>query len=223
MKSIVVGRYGIIEFMSRVTEHRQLIPGSTGWTVHDLDDPKVEEAWEAGHFQIIEGVLAIMPPAYWDNSMALQRLILQMQVYFLAQGQPTDFGCEVDVVVGETRIPKADAVYMSEEDKVSQLRANKTRRKPKGIKYGRLRIPPTLVIENISRGHESEDRIVKRRFYAEAGIPNYWILDVYQKTLECLTLAKDAYALDQIGRGKGKVVPKCFPGLTIELSKIWDD
>jgi Uma2 family endonuclease len=209
--------------MSRLTDRRQLIPGSTGWTVHDLDDPKVEEAWEAGNFQIIEGVLAIMPPAYWDNSMALQRLILQMQVYFLAKGQPTDFGCEVDVVVGETRVPKADAVYMSDEDKVSQLRANKTRRKPKGIKYGRLRVPPTLVIENISRGHESEDRIVKRRFYAEAKIPNYWILDVYQKTLECLTLVKDAYALDQIGRDKGKIAPKCFSGLTIELSKVWDD
>jgi Uma2 family endonuclease len=84
-------------------------------------------------------------------------------------------------------------------------------------------VAPTLVIENVSKGHESEDRIVKRRFYAEAGIPNYWILDVYEKTLECLALAKGAYTLDQIGRGKGKVAPKCFPGLTIELSKVWED
>jgi Uma2 family endonuclease len=209
--------------MSRLAEHRQLIPGSTGWTVSDLDDPKVEAAWEAGHFQIIEGVLAIMPPAYWDNSMALQRLIFQLQIHLAREGRPTDFGCEVDVIVGETRVPKADAVYMSEEDKARQLRANKSRRKPKGIKYGRLRVPPTLVIENVSKGHESEDRIVKRRFYAEAGIPNYWILDVYEKTLECLALSKGAYTLDQIGRGKGKVSPKCFPGLTIELSKVWED
>jgi Uma2 family endonuclease len=209
--------------MSRLTEHRQLIPGSTGWTVQDLDDPKVEAAWEAGHFQIIEGVLAIMPPAYWETSEALQRLVYQIQRYLEGRLLPTGFGYEVDVIVGETRVPKADAVYMSQEDKSRQSRANRSRRKSKAIKFSRLRVPPTLVIENISRGHESEDRIVKRRFYAEAGIPNYWILDVYQKTLECLTLAKDAYALDQIGRGKGKVAPKCFPGLTIELSKVWDD
>jgi Uma2 family endonuclease len=209
--------------MSRLTQHRELIPGSTGWTVHDLDDPKVEEAWEAGHFQIIEGVLAIMPPAYWDNSVALQRLIYQMQRYLDDCSLPVDFGYEVDVIVGETRVPKADAVYMSSVDKTRQLHENKTRRKPKGIKYGRLCIPPTLVIENISKGHESEDRVVKRRFYAEAKIPNYWILDVYQKTLERLVLTKDAYTLDQIGRGKGKVMPKCFPELTIDLSKVWED
>jgi Uma2 family endonuclease len=209
--------------MSRLSEHRQLIPGSTGWTVNDLDDPKVEAAWEAGHFQIIEGVLAIMPPAYWETSEALQRLVYQIQRYLEGQSLPTGFGYEVDVIVGETRVPKADAVYMSEEDKARQLRANKSRRKPKGIKYGRLRVAPTLVIENVGKGHESEDRIVKRRFYAEAGIPNYWILDVYEKTLECLALAKGAYTLDQIGRGKGKVSPKCFPGLTIELSKVWED
>src|SRR5258706_2014066 len=141
--------------MSRLTQHRELIPGSTGWTVHDLDDPMVEEAWEAGHFQIIEGVLAIMPPAYWDNSVALQQLIYQIQRHLEERSLPTGFGYEVDVIVGETHVPKADAVYMSEADKTRQLQANKTRRKPKGIKYGRLRVPPTLVIENIRKGHES--------------------------------------------------------------------
>jgi Uma2 family endonuclease len=208
--------------MSRLTERRELIPGSTGWTVHDLDDPRVEADWEAGHFQIIEGVLAIMPPAYWDNSQALQRLLRIVQRHLEDRGLPADFGCEVDVIVGETRVPKADAVYMSADDLAKQLKANRVRRKPKGITYGRLRVPPTLVIENISKGHESEDRIVKRRFYAEASIPNYWILDVYEKSLECLTLALGAYALDQIGRGKGKVAPKCFPGMSIDLSKVWD-
>ena len=209
--------------MSRLTQRRKLIPGTTGWTVHDLDDPKIEEEWEANHFQIIEGVLALMPPAYFDNSVALQRLVRIVQGHLEEQGLPFDFGYEVDVIVGETRIPKVDAVYMSDADRTRQLRANKARRKPKGIKYGRLCVPPTLVIENISKGHESEDRIVKRRFYAEAAIPNYWILDVYQKSLECLARKRNDYILDQIGRGKAKVTPACFPGLSIDLAKVWED
>ena len=209
--------------MSRLTQRRKLIPGSTGWTVHDLDDPKIEEEWEANHFQIIEGVLALMPPAYFDNSLALQRLVRMVQEHLNDKGLASDFAYEVDVIVGETRIPKADAVYMSPQDQAKQLRANKARRKPKGIKYGRLCVPPTLVIEKISKGHESEDRIVKRRFYAEAAIPNYWILDVYQKSLECLALKRNDYVLDQIGRGKAKLTPVCFPGLTIDLAKVWQD
>lgn len=209
--------------MGRTIERRELIPGSTGWSVRDLDDPKIEAAWEAGHFQIIEGVLALMPPAYWETSECLQRLVFQVQTYLQGQNLPTGFGFEVDVIVGDIRVPKADAVYMSRADKAKQLRA-KSPRTPKQIKYGRLRVPPTLVIENISKGHEAEDRVVKRRYYAEASIPNYWILDVYDRSLECLTLKKKGeYVIDQIGRGKAKISPACFRGLTIDLAKVWDD
>ena len=208
--------------MARTAEPRELIPGSTGWSVRDLDDPKIEAEWEAGHFQIIEGVLALMPPAYWDNSSALRRLVKQVERHLEGQGVDDDFGFEVDVVVGEIRVPKADAVYMSRTDKAKQVRA-KSPRTPKRLKYGRLCVPPTLVIENISKGHESEDRVVKRRYYAEASIPNYWILDAYQRSLECLVLKRGAYVLDQLGRGKAKISPACFAGLTIDLAKVWED
>jgi len=208
--------------MGRTIERRKLIPGSTGWSVHDLDDPKIQSEWEAGHFQIIEGVLAIMPPAYWETSECLQRLVFQVQTYLKKKRLPTGFGFEVDVVVGEISVPKADAVYMTRADKARQRRANSPQT-PKELKYGRVTVPPTLVIENISKGHESEDRVAKRGYYAGASIPNYWILDVYQRSLECLVLKRGAYVLDQLGRGKAKVAPACFAGLSIDLAKVWDD
>lgn len=213
---------GIIEIMSRLTEYRQLIPGSTGWSASDLDDPRIAAEWEAGHFQILDGVLAIMPAAYFETNEALLRLIFQLQVYLKERGKPSGFACEVDVVVGEIRVPKADAVYMTPADKAKQIRA-KNAQAPKPLKFGRLTVPPTLIIENISKGHESEDRIVKRRYYAEASIPNYWMLDVFEKSLECLVLKRGKYDLDQIGRGKATLTPKCFPGLKIDLAKVWDD
>src|SRR5947199_54978 len=80
--------------MGRAVERRKLIPGSTGWSVRDLDDPKIEAEWEAGHFQIIEGVLALMPPAYWDNSSALRRLVKQVERHLEGQGVDDDFGFE---------------------------------------------------------------------------------------------------------------------------------
>jgi Uma2 family endonuclease len=208
--------------MGRTVERRKLIPGSTGWSVRDLDDPKIQAEWEAGNFQIIEGVLAIMPPAYWDNSVALQRVVRAVQGHLEGKGLPSDFGFEVDVVVGEIRVPKADAVYLSRADMAKQARA-KNPRTPKRLKYGRVCVPPTLVIENVSKGHESEDRVVKRAYYAEASIPNYWILDVYQRSLECLVLKRGKYVIDQVGRGKAAVTPACFQGLSIDLSKVWDD
>jgi Uma2 family endonuclease len=143
-------------------------------------------------------------------------------MYLQERKLPLGFGFGVDVVVGELRLTKVDAVYMSRADKAKQLRARNPRT-PKELKYGRLCVPPTLVIENISQGHESEDRVVKRAFYAEASIPNYWILDVYQRSLECLVLKRGKYVIDQLGRSKAAVTPACFPGLSIDLSKVWGD
>ena len=82
--------------MSRLTERRKLIPGTTGWTVHDLDDPRVEAQWEADNFQIIDGVLALRPRAYWDNSIAMQRLVQAVQRHLRERELPADFGMEVD-------------------------------------------------------------------------------------------------------------------------------
>ena len=130
---------------------------------------------------------------------------------------------ELDLVLGETRVPKGDAVYMSGSDRLRHERTSASIKKRNRSKFTRVRVPPTLVIENISRGHEAADRVVKRKLYAEAGIPNYWILDAYQKSLECLALQGGQYVLDQIGRGKGRVTPSCFPRLVIELSKVWFD
>lgn len=87
--------------------------------------------------------------------------------------------------------------------------------------FGRILVPPTLVIESISLGHEAHDRETKRVWYAEARIPNYWLLDAQQRTLEWLVLAGDDYRLDSAGRDSNEVGPAMFPGLTIPLSKLW--
>ena len=211
--------------MSRSTARasKKLIPGTTGWTVHDLDDPKIEADWEAGHYEIIEGALVTMPPAYYETTDILTRLVRIVEEHLRAKDKDARLLFELDLELGVTRVPKGDAVYMSPADRLRQKRASANAKKRRRSKFNRVRVPPTLVIENLSRGHEAADRVVKRTLYAQAGIPNYWILDAYQMSLECLALQGGQYALDQIGRGKARVTPSCFPGLTIELAKVWSD
>ncbi|HZL38562.1 MAG TPA: hypothetical protein VFC78_24855 [Tepidisphaeraceae bacterium] len=52
------------------TTSRPFIPGTTGWTADDLDDPQIERQWEDGAYEIIEGVLTLMPAAYFAGSNA---------------------------------------------------------------------------------------------------------------------------------------------------------
>jgi Uma2 family endonuclease len=122
--------------------------------------------------------------------------------------------------VDNERLAKPDAMLLVADDLKRQAAINSKLGK-KGTKYGRIRIAPTLLIESVSIGHEKHDRSLKRRWYAEFGVKNYWILDAFRKTLECLILEGGSYKLDVMGRKSEKIRPRAFRGLVISLGKIW--
>lgn len=206
--------------MSIEAVQREFIPGTTGWTVDDLDDPEIERQWFAGRYEIVEGVLTIMPAAYYDSGFALQKLLLLLNHHVSEHGLGGGFAQEVDVILGQKRLPVVDALYLSADDHQKQKEANAQRGR-KSLKYGRILVPPTLVIESVSIGHEAHDRETKRAWYAEARIPNYWILDAFQKSLDCLVLDGGDYRVDQHGRDNDELRPSLFPGMVLPLGNLW--
>ena len=196
-------------------------PGTLGWVASDLDNPTIEREWFKGRYEIVEGVLAKMPPAYFTGGSALYELMTQVDKYLEQRGK-WRFATEVEVVVDEIRVPRADAVLLSAEDARKQRAAAKAagRRDPR---RALILVPPTLIIESVSPGHELHDRRTKRRWYAEFGVPNYWILDAFEQSLECLKLAKGSrYVRDTAGKAAQKIKPSCFPDLVLNLVELWD-
>ena len=84
-----------------------------------------------------------------------------------------------------------------------------------------LTIPPTLVIESVSVGHEAHDRRTKRRWYADFGIGHHWIVDGLRRTLDCLWLDGDDYRDDGSGREGEVVRPPSLAGLDLPLADVW--
>ena len=206
--------------MSIEVAHREFIPGTTGWSASDLDDPVIERKWLAGRYEIVEGVLTQMPAAYFDGGGALEEILHLIRMHIDAVNTGGKLAIEVDLVLGDLRVPIVDAVYLSADDRIKQKQANASRGREK-LRYGRILVPPTLVIESISLGHEAHDRVTKRRWYAEAKVPNYWILDALQHSLECLVLEGEDYRVDQSGREAAELRPSMFPGLVIPLARLW--
>ncbi|MDB5296944.1 MAG: hypothetical protein JWO31_2927 [Phycisphaerales bacterium] len=198
-------------------------PGSTGWTATDLDDPAIERQWSAGRYEIIEGVLSVMAAAFFVGGEGLHNLIDRVKDHLRATvGTRVGFSGEVDVVIDEPRVLRADAVYLDRDAKHRQAAAARAagRRDPRRT---RILVPPTLVIESVSPGHEAHDRRTKRRWYAEFGVPNYWLLDVFDRSLECLVLDGPAYRQDAAGRDADVVRPAAFPELAIPLAEVWEE
>lgn len=207
--------------MTTAAAHREFIPGTTGWSVEDLDDPAIEALWSAGRYEIVEGVLTIMPPAYYDGGLALKRLIRIVEQYTEQVGLGDGFATEVDLILGAQRLPVVDAAFLTPDDRERQRQAHAASGRKPQLTYGRILVAPTLIIESISEGHESHDRETKRRWYAEAGVPNYWLLDANARSLECLVLDGPDYRLDASGKADAQIRPSLFHGLVIPLSKLW--
>ena len=207
--------------MTTAAAHRKFVPGTTGWSVDDLDDPAIERLWNKGRYEIVEGVLTRMPPAMYDGGMALQRLVRLVANHAESIGLGDGFAFEVDLILNERRLPVVDACFLTPQEQEAQKIAHAARGRRKHLKYGRILVPPMLIIESVSEGHEAHDRETKRAWYAEARVPNYWILDAIQRSLECLVLEGTSYRVDQSGSNDAELRPGAFAGLVIPLGKLW--
>jgi hypothetical protein len=202
------------------TSLRPFVPGTIGWSATDLDDPKIERLWFQGRYELIDGVLAILPTNYLISGVALSELLFICEAHRQEHRLAGSFAFGIDIHLDESRILRADAVYLSAKDKKSQQTAALDAGRPDPGRT-RILIPPTLIVESISPGHEMHDRRTKMRWYAEFGVLNYWILDAFKKSLDCHVLEGSAYRLDAAGRNSQTVRPSLFPGLKISLADLW--
>jgi Uma2 family endonuclease len=87
-----------------------------------------------------------------------------------------------------------------------------------GLEKGR----PDLVVEVISPSSRRYDRVVKCGWYAEIGVPEYWLVDPQARTLERLRLVDGRYVTAESLRDGEVFRPDTFPGLEIALRELWE-
>ena len=81
---------------------------------------------------------------------------------------------------------------------------------------------PDLVVEALSQDR-NKDLIRNRQWYAEAGIPEYWIMDPVHDTLTVLELVGDQYRERAVLTARDTLTTPTIPGLSIPMSAIFDD
>ena len=79
-----------------------------------------------------------------------------------------------------------------------------------------------LVIEIVSVDKPKRDTEEKPRDYAEAHIPEYWIVNPLDETVTVLTLAGDSYAERGVFRRGEQAKSVLLQGFTVEVSKALD-
>ena len=80
-----------------------------------------------------------------------------------------------------------------------------------------------LVMEVVSPDDPERDKVTKRREYAQAGIPEYWIVDPADSSITVLTLQGQEYALHgEFGSGE-TATSVLLNRFTVELAAVFSE
>lgn len=201
---------------------KQLRPGTDGWTVSDLDDPELSTAFEVGRFEIVSGILKEMPPAYFDHGSVVIDLLVAARAAGRRVGRRSRISTEVDFILSEDDLLRVDGMLL-DIDNVNLQKQVLVQLGADARRLGRIRVAPLLVIESVSPGHARHDRVTKRRLFAGFGVPNYWIVDAVEESLDCLVLDGSDYRSDAAGTGREIIRPSLFGGFDLALEQLWDE
>lgn len=156
-------------------EIAELFPMQGDWTEEEylaLDTNRLVELSD-GKVEMLE-----MPTIF--HQIIVGRLFTALSVFIVAHGLG-------QILVAPTRVRLRSGKYR-EPDLVFVAAAHLDR-------MGELYVStPDLVVEVMSPDDPQRDRVTKMQEYAQAGIPEYWLLDPRTATLEVYALRHDEYA-----------------------------
>src|SRR3954471_1887117 len=98
-------------------------PGTTGWTARDLEDPDVERDWVQNRYELVEGVLTKMPPAYFVGGNCAFNLMTLLKAYSKERGLNYRLAVEGEIIIDELRVLRADGVLLTPADAERQDQA----------------------------------------------------------------------------------------------------
>ena len=134
-----------------------LQPGTMGWSITDLDDPVTYTLWADGRYEIHDGVLVAMPASQFYSGAAAMNLSDLLKPYLRARGLRPTCAPEADIEVLPDRVVRGDTVGIWGDDRP---KFDALRFPPPRTHWSKhaLTIPPTMVIESVSQGHEGHHR-----------------------------------------------------------------
>src|SRR5262245_58937887 len=146
----------------------------------------LEEFWAlenppgGGHYELIAGVLYMVPPPDGPHATAVSRLIRRFSAYL-----------DLHPELGELFVPRT-AIWSSAhtylEPDLMFVRAELLQR----VNPGRL-TTADLVVEVVSPSTAVYDRTTKADTYAALGVGELWLIDTQKKTIEQRVLGDEAW------------------------------
>jgi Uma2 family endonuclease len=182
-----------------------IAPAQGTWTWEDLQalpDDGVRR-------EIIGGELFEMTGPSGEHGLAVANLI-ELLLSAFATARMRWFTAPLDVF-----FPDANPV---QPDIFALQRDGAWTRSDRGIEGA-----PEFVIEVLSPSTRGRDRLTKRALYQQAGVQEYWLVDVESQSVEVLALEGGSLSTFAQATGEELVRSRLFPDLTFPAADIFRD
>jgi excisionase family DNA binding protein len=189
-----------------IKEDRPEYSRTRGYTYDDYLQIPEEPGFR---FEILEGILVKEPSPSMHHQRVSRELGRQLMAFFDDFDPEGElFFAPLDVTLTTGNVLQPDILF------VSAARKNIMRKE-------RIDGPCDLVVEIMSSTNRRKDRLYKMEIYRKAGISHYWLVDPEENTLEAFMLKCGNYVLVAAGGPGDKFAHSEFPGLGLDLDKIF--
>jgi Uma2 family endonuclease len=182
-----------------------IAPAQGTWTWEDLQALPEDGVRR----EIIGGELFEMTGPTPEHADAVRNLLFLLAPYFRAL-RMTFFTAPLDIF-----FPDASPV---QPDIFALRRDGGWTRSDRGIEGA-----PDFVIEVLSPSTRGRDRLTKRALYQQAGVQEYWLVDVESQSVEVLALEGGSLSTFAQATGEELVRSRLFPDLTFPAADIFRD
>ena len=150
------------------------------------------------------------PPPSYDHQNLIDFLVSMINLFQMSLPAPMGWAVSgIGVVLGEQRAPTPDMVYLSTE-------------RGRLIQGSFVEGIPDLIVEALSTDR-ARDLVMKREWYAAAGIPEYWVLDPVSDALTILELSGDEYRTRASLRHADTLTTPTIPGFALPLAQVFNN
>jgi Uma2 family endonuclease len=162
------------ELDRRYVRHSREYLASQRWTADRVRAELVDEEHPSPRYEFIDGVLIVTASPAYRHQAVVSELLVRLHAYLGAHeiGRVAASPSDVEVAPNTTAQPDVFVVPLDEH---ARLRADRT-----AMPVRRL----LLAVEVVSPSSRRTDRFRKRRFYARAGVPDYWVVDMDDRAFE---------------------------------------
>ena len=176
-------------------------------TIADWDAMPFEDGYR---YEIIEGELFVSCSPGLTHQRVLGNLLFQIASYLMAN-PIGEIVSTPGLILSDVSGIIPDLVFFTNEQSGSIITDE------------RLTGPPALVIEIVSPGSANikRDRVEKLRLYGKHGVPEYWIVDAQNSTIERYVNNGFLLSLLETLREADSLVTAALPGFSCQMSVIF--